>query len=754
MKHATRILSWISLLLFVFSLWGLQYLSLTPDNRVMMDPEDPRVVELLQFERDFVAQNVVGIVVSCPTGESSCRKGLPSVLADIHQLSYSLPFVERVDSLVNHPVLKSDEYSLERLDYLKEYCEGGCPEDFSEGDHLSSITRFASEDGNTMGVFSLLRFETSDTSAVFDIHSKLIDIEKSLALPESATLHFVGRVPLMYAFVEASIGEMYGFMGLAIGLISALLVVVFGSWRLALTSLGLSMATILTTLGIGGWTGLVLSTGSAALATVILTLTTAMAMHYFMHIVRVMSEDQSRDQREIAFGAAEAQLVPILLTAGTTVVAMLSMLLVESPPFSDLGKWTAISLPICCLYLFSVVPNIVKQIPTIAPSRWQLALQPILNRYARGVNRSRTIALLFGVLVIVAGANISQLKLDDDFVRYFDSDTRFRSDTEYVSGALIGPTNIEVEVLAPQSIHDPNFMLAVSRFSEQLRAIPEVQSVYSIEDVLDFVAPHVVEQHWSELDEDGIAQLVLAYELSLTDGQSKNDLIAIDNSSIRVSVIADDLSASGILELERSIVGLPAAQELDLRVTGEAIPLSYLSEKNVPDIALSLLISILGTSAFLALFFRDYRLGIILFLTTIVPIVCGFGIWTFFQDSIGIAATIILCICTGVVIDDTIHMIYRFDHARRQLGLDLQEAVSYMVHRVGNAICTTTLILAVGFGILAFSPFAVNSTFGACTALILVAALAIDLLVLPNMLSFFPGSSQMSHNQPQSDAAQ
>jgi predicted RND superfamily exporter protein len=554
----------------------------------------------------------------------------------------------------------------------------------------------------------------------------------------------------MYAFVEASVNEVYGFMGLAIILISLLLYFALDSWRLAATSLVLSIATILTTLGVGGWAGLVLSTGSAALATVILTLTTAMAMHYFMHIVRVLSDDQTRDQRQIAYGAAEAQLVPILLTGATTVVAMLSMLLVESPPFRDLGLWTAVSIPICCLYLFSVVPMVVQRIPKISPSRWQIGLQPVLNRYARGAGKSGPVAIVFGILALVAATNISQLHLDDDFVRYFDSDTRFRSDAEHVAENLIGPTNIEIEIFSGGSIYEPDFLFRTSSFAEELRSFPDIDNVHSIVDVLNFFGPHLVNQDWRQLDEDGIAQLLLVYELSLTDGQSKNDLISIDNSSIRVSVAAKDMSSRQIALLSERTSQLAERHSLNVLVTGEAIPLSYLSEKNIPNIALSLLVSIFGTSAFLAVFFRNLWLGGILFVTTVVPIFCGFGVWALFQDSIGIAATIVLCICTGVVIDDTIHMIYRFNHGRVKLGLDVQEAISYMVHRVGNAICTTTLILATGFGVLAFSPFEVNSTFGACTALILVGALAIDLIVLPNMLSFALEKEQMSVGQSKS----
>jgi predicted RND superfamily exporter protein len=394
-------------------------------------------------------------------------------------------------------------------------------------------------------------------------------------------------------------------------------------------------------------------------------------------------------------------------------------------------------MPICCIYLFTVVPRVVERLPTIKPSQWQLTLQPILNKHARASGKRKGTALIAVALAILAAANLSQLHFDDDFVRYFSEDTRFRADTEHVSRSLIGPTNIELRISNDATIYSPEFLTTVDQLANQIRALPNIDNVYSLVDVLDFFGPHVVNDDWRGLNAESIAQLILAYELSLVDGQSKTDLISTDDSSIRVSIVAKDMSSREIVTLDNQLMQLGERIGLDVTVTGEAIPISYLSERNIPSIALSLFLSILGTSVALGLYFKDGRLGTILFLTTIVPIVCGFGIWALHAESIGMAATIILCICTGVVIDDTVHMIHRFHYARERLRLDVQEAVSYTVHRVGNAICTTTLIMAVGFGVLAFSSFKVNSTFGICTVLILVGALLIDLLVLPTLLSAF-----------------
>ena len=750
MTEVIRYLSWASLAFFLVSVWGLQHISLTPDNRILMDPEDPRVLELEEFESQFRAQNIIGMVVTCPKPNDVCWSELPNRIRELHNLAYSLPYAVRVESLASHPELTSDDQSVRKLDFLETHCKNGCPSDlFANPQHLPSIHRLANERGRSMAVFASLDFDTSETGAVFEIHDQLRRIERQFDLPEGATIHFVGRVPLMHAFVEASVNEIFGYMGLAVALIVTLLILAFGNILLALTSLALSIATILTTLGIAGWNGLVLSTGSAAVSTIILTLTTATAMHYFMHVVRVMSEDPFRDQSKTAYGAISYQFAPICLTAATTFIAMMSMLLVDSPPFRDLGLWTAVSMPICCLYLFSVVPRIVERLPQIRPSRWQLTLQPLLNRYARASANRRGMTVAAILVTVLAASNIAQLELDDDFVRYFSEDTTFRSDTEHVSHSLIGPTNIELNVTSAHSVYEPEFLVAVEGLIGQIRGLPNVENVYSFVDVLDFFAHHVTEANWRDLDVDSISQLALAYEMSLIDGQSKDDLISLDDRSIRVSIVAADMSSRQVVELEQELSRLAGIANLKVIVTGEAIPISYLSGKNIPNIAASLLLSILGTSIGLGIYFRDFRLGAILFLTTIVPIVCGFGIWTFFEDSIGIAATIILCICTGVVIDDTVHLIHRFSYARNQMGLDIQEAVPYTVHRVGNAICTTTLILAVGFGVLAFSSFKVNSTFGACTVLILVGALLIDLLILPSLLTYTSPKSG-SKLEPQS----
>ncbi len=720
---------------FVFAaLFGIQNLSLSPDNRMLLSESDPRVVQLKNFEKSFDASNQIGFVILCGPNPT-CKSALSSKIVELHELVSTMPFVVRVDSLANFPVVKSSNDVLETPSFFEAYCKPECGADVFSKQHSEFVYRYTNQLGDAMGVYAQLDFDASSPTAVVQIQEAANEIRDTIELQQGATIHYVGRAAMMFAFVEASINEVSGYMGIAIILIVTLLFLCFGNLLLALTSICLSLLTILVTLGLAGWAGVTLSTASATLPTVLLTLGTATSTHYFMHIVRVMTEDPNRDQREVAYGAVSYLLKPTLLTAGTTSATMLAMLLTDSPPLQVLGLWVAVGLPICCLFLFVLIPPVVARLPRIKAATWQTTIQPVLNQHAKFIAQRRTMGILALVFTLLAASNITFLDIDDDFVRYFGSDITFRKDTDAVVGRLPGPTNLEVLVDSGSvdGLFNSAFLIELAEFVESIRLLEGVQSVVSVVDILDLVAPNFSDLSWREMDDDSIAQQLFIYDLSLQEGQSGNEFVDLDNRTARISIIAGDLSSREIAALESQIRN--ASPKSSIVVTGEALPLAYLSTRNIPNIALSLLLTVLLTSFVLSLYFKSMRIGVVMFFSTVVPVIVGFGLWSLFESSIGLAAIIVLSITMGVVIDDAIHMVYRFNDGTKRLDLDRDGAASYAVHRVGNAIITTTIILAAGFGVLAFSDFEVNSMFGTCTALVLLSALLVDLLVLPNLLA-------------------
>ncbi|MFP8877913.1 MAG: MMPL family transporter, partial [Myxococcota bacterium] len=90
-------------------------------------------------------------------------------------------------------------------------------------------------------------------------------------------------------------------------------------------------------------------------------------------------------------------------------------------------------------------------------------------------------------------------------------------------------------------------------------------------------------------------------------------------------------------------------------------------------------------------------------------------------------------IALGLVVDDTVHFIVRFQRQRAS-GATTEAAVAHTVRTAGRPIILTSLVLLGGFGVLAFSSFNPNVHFGLISAVVVVLALIADLVMLPAAL--------------------
>jgi len=91
----------------------------------------------------------------------------------------------------------------------------------------------------------------------------------------------------------------------------------------------------------------------------------------------------------------------------------------------------------------------------------------------------------------------------------------------------------------------------------------------------------------------------------------------------------------------------------------------------------------------------------------------------------------------GIVVDDTVHFLSKYLRARREKGLDAEEAVRYAFRNVGMALLTTSMVLVIGFMVLSLSSFELNAGMGLLTAIVITFALLADFLLLPPILMLF-----------------
>ncbi|NQZ30141.1 MAG: MMPL family transporter [Oceanospirillaceae bacterium] len=122
----------------------------------------------------------------------------------------------------------------------------------------------------------------------------------------------------------------------------------------------------------------------------------------------------------------------------------------------------------------------------------------------------------------------------------------------------------------------------------------------------------------------------------------------------------------------------------------------------------------------------------------LVPIIAAFGGWGLLVTQVGFGLAMVSGMSIGVIVDDTVHFLTKYLHARHENGLDAKQAVTFAFETVAPSIVFTTLVLVVGFlSMVLVSEFRVNTDMGKMTAIIMLFALVFDLIVLPVLLMVF-----------------
>ncbi len=234
------------------------------------------------------------------------------------------------------------------------------------------------------------------------------------------------------------------------------------------------------------------------------------------------------------------------------------------------------------------------------------------------------------------------------------------------------------------------------------------------------------------------AQYLLLYEMSLPYGLDVNDQINIDKSALRVDVTYGDVDLSVI---EKSVAephqwlatnGTEAMKSA--RGAGPALMFASITRRNINSMLVGTSIGFAIIAAILAVAFRSFRMGVISLIPNVLPAAMAFGVWALLVGEVGFAISVVAGLSIGIIVDDTVHFLSKYQRARRELGMSAEEAIRYAFKTVGSAIVGTSIIVSAGFAMLGLSTFRVTAYMGYLTSIAIIAALVTDLFLLPSIL--------------------
>ena len=721
---------------------GTQFLYFDNDYRVFFGKENPQLKAFEKIQQTYTKIDNVNFAVDPVSGKANA----PEVLAAVEELTdiaWQLPFSIRVDSLSNHQHTEVEGDDLIVRDLYTDAMSMNANEQ-ALVDRVSTTEpalagKIHDKQHRATSVNATIQMPGKSADEVAIVAAAAREMAAEIEAKHNVKIRLGGVIFLNNAFLESSMLDMATLVPAMYLVILIVAYLLLRSIMATFLVLFVVVPSIIVAMGAGGWMGIGLTPPSASAPTIITTLAVADAIHLLVSMFNRMRAGHS--QRDSLLYSIRVNGKPIFLTSLTTALGFLSMNFSDSPPFHDLGNITAIGVMAAWIFSIVLLPILISFVPL--KSKATLArLDDKMGKLGVYVASRYKSVLTASVIISVSILSLIPLnEINDDFVKYFDESVQYRQDTDWISRNLTGVNQVQFSLPTGESngISDPVFIEKVSNFTAWANNEPVVTHVQSISDTFkrlnrDLNAGDPAFYQVPDTRELA-AQYLLLYELSLPFGLDLNNQLDISKSSTQVIVTIDDMTTNELRAwIARAESYLKDELDFNLTAVGPTVMFAYISERNIQSMLLGTLIAVFLISGVILIALRDVRLGIISLIPNLLPAALAFGLWGLLVGQVNMAVAVVAGMALGVVVDDSVHFLSKYQIARRELKLSAHDAVISAFKGVGTALVVTTLILTAGFAILAQSTFGVNSNMAMLTGIALVIALIADMTLLPALL--------------------
>jgi len=345
--------------------------------------------------------------------------------------------------------------------------------------------------------------------------------------------------------------------------------------------------TVTVTLGLSGWASTVMSAGTMGSPIIILTLAVAHGVHIMASTEQQMRKGVAKHDSVVE--SLRINMSPVFITSATTAIGFLSMNFSDAPPFRTLGNLVATGVMVAFVLSVWFLPAVIAILPAPVGRGTSMA-QRGMGRFADVVIRhSRSILLATGGLATVLTLGVTQIKLDDDFVKYFDQRFPIRVDSDFTQDHLTGLNVLEYSIPAAREggVADPTYLHRLDQFADWLREQPKVHHVTAITDVIKRLnmSMHGDDPDYRRIPDDPelAAQYLLLYELSVPFGLDLNNQIDVGKSASRVSVNVRNITSKEMRQLDSHAQAWLHANMPDMQAPGTGLSLmfAHISERNI-----------------------------------------------------------------------------------------------------------------------------------------------------------------------------
>lgn len=738
-----------SLCIVVACGYGFSFLKFNADSKVFFSADNPQLQAYEKIENIYTDDDNILIAISNKNGETMFQKEILAEIKNLVEESWQTPYSFRVDAVTNFQYTRASENELIVTD-LVEDTNNLTSHDLIKIKNIAISepllkNRLINEKATVLGINITTKLP-KDPAAVTEVVSYIRKICQEFSdRNENLEVHISGNVFLDNAFSEAAQKDGSTLIPLVFGIFLIMIYLSTRSFTSTLVGFIVILFSISCALGLAALLGIELTAASANTPIVISTLAIADSIHISITILSLMKSGMSKENAIIE--SMRLNLLPVLITSLTTIIGFLSLNTGDVPPYADFGNISAIGMSFALFFSIFTLPSLFAIIPfkvKISENKEAIQENNFLSKIGFWSVRNVRIIFITSVIALpIAFFFTIKNDLNDEFIKYFDDSIKFRNDTDFINKNLTGIYNLEFSI--PSSgegkINEPDYLNKLEEFSKFVEMQPEVIHVNSFSEVSKRVnkAMNADNNAFYQVPENRAeaAQYLLLYELSLPYGLDLNNQVNNKKSETRFTITLKDISSKNMIEFSEKLENWlveNCPEYMHTKASSFTLMFAHIGERQVKGLISGAIISAILITLILMITFRSFKLGLISLFANVMPALIGFGIWYFILGYINLGMTAVFGMTLGIIVDNSIHFITKYNRGVKELNLSPAEAVQFAITKVGKAIVATTSIICIGFFVLTQSSFLLNSSLALITIIILVLSMVICLTSLPALI--------------------
>lgn len=591
------------------------------------------------------------------------------------------------------------------------------------------------------------------------------EIKKILEKPEYAKqFDYYALGNTAAAEHDAKMGEEMGILYVAaFAMIAVLLCFLFRSVSAVVWSMLMVILSTVFTFGAAGLLGLTLNPFVILILLLILTVGVADSVHALTGYTNLRTsgiDHQNALRHTYKFAG-----VALLLTGLTNMTGTMALNITPVVPIQNFAIMSTLGILTALLLTFYLLPLLIDFWPTVSKKKVIVAtaekkrfldvLPPLRSALDKVVPlvEKRPVAFIIPFILVLVGSiyGATQMKIDTQILDQYPEDSTFTQSVNVADEHMMGAYTMVLflDFKEDFALQDPDVLKAMDALQKKFET--KYKKYVVTTNSIAYVAKDAnrkLNGNAPEYDRIPDTRETLSQTLFLFNNANPSERQRLVDDSYRKANIKISLHSYGSYEYQEvfqqmrvDIDGMMAElkskyPKTEVSITGIFALAMQAAQYITENQAITFGMALVAVSVILLLVFGSFKVGMIALIPNLIPALLTLGLLGITGVPLDFFTMMLAPIIIGISVDDTVHFIsnYQLQLAKDN---DVNAALRRTMTEAGPGVVFTSLILGLGFGIMAIASGAGMSNLGKFGALAIFMGLLNDLFLLPALLLKF-----------------